>query len=48
MNEPTALHEVHKGHEAHEVKLMAFFVRFVLIVCPAVGPFGIDSGELWT
>ena len=50
MNAPTALHEGRKGHDVHEAKLLAFlvvFVRFVFIVCSAVGSFSIDSSELW-
>jgi hypothetical protein len=49
MNAPTALHEGHKGRDVHEAKLLAFFVivRFVFIVCSAVGPFSIHSSELW-
>jgi hypothetical protein len=29
------------------VALFVFFVRFVFIVCSAVGPFGTESSELW-
>ena len=50
MNAPTALHEAHKGHDVHEAKLLAFFVvfvRFVFIVCSAVGPFSSEPNELW-